>query len=355
LNAYSDTNFNEGVMKEKAAKCGSRQGEGWGWMIVIALLVASGSVVYGQEQKTTPPVQVSDAERKAIEKINTAATPDAKMKAANDFLKKYAKSPLRDRVATYLAEEVVRVSNRQQRTSLLQNYLSLFNLPEEGDLVRPQWIEDLFEAGKFDQALNEASQYLSRNPEDVTVHISIAWAGANQVQKQAATPKLAEAANLSSAKAVEMMEADLRPARFSPEGWASYRDSWLYRLYQARGLMLIQADDKAQAKENLEKSAGLEPYDPSTLLMLVNITNDEYQTLAQRYQAEKKEELLTEALARMDEVIEWLARAVAATNGREEMKQANQSFRETLEAYYNFRHEGKMEGMQPLIDKFKRP
>jgi hypothetical protein len=119
--------------------------------------------------------------------------------------------------------------------------------------------------------------------------------------------------------------------------------------------MLYSANDKAQAKENLEKSAGLEPYDPSTLMMLVNITNEEYQTLAQQYQTQKKEEILTKALERMDEVIEWLARAVAATAGKDEMKQANQSFRENLEAYYSFRHEGKTDGLQALIDKFRKP
>lgn len=325
--------------------------------VIGGMLVGAGWVAgYGQEQKPAPAApQVTDAERKAIEKINTGANPEAKMKAAGDFLKKHAKSSMRPRVATYVADEISRVTNRQQRGSLIQSYLSLFNLPEEGDQVRPLLIDDLLEAGKFDQALGEASQYLARNPDDVPVHISIAWAGANQVQKQAASPKLMEAANISSAKAVEMMEADQRPARFTPESWTTYRDSWLYRLYQARGLMLYTANDKAQAKENLEKSAGLEPYDPSTLMMLVNITNEEYQTLAQQYQKEKKEELLTKALERMDEVIEWLARAVAATDGKEELKTVNQSSRENLEAYYSFRHEGKTDGLKALIDKFRRP
>lgn len=325
--------------------------------VIGGMLVGAGWVAgYGQEQKPAPAApQVTDAERKAIEKINTGANPEAKMKAAGDFLKKHAKSSMRPRVATYVANEITRVSNRQQRASLIQNYMSLFNLVEEGDQVRPQLIEDLLEAAKFDQALGEASQYLARNPDDVPVHISVAWAGAKQVQNQAASPKLVEAANLSSAKAVEMMEADQRPARFTPEDWTTYRDSWLYRLYQARGLMLYTANDKAQAKENLEKSAGLEPYDPSTLMMLVNITNEEYQTLAQQYQKEKKEELLTKALERMDEVIEWLARAVAATDGKEELKTVNQSSRENLEAYYSFRHEGKTDGLKALIDKFRRP
>jgi tetratricopeptide (TPR) repeat protein len=333
------------------------------WRAVLRRTMVSGMLVglgwmvaYGQEQKPASAApQVTDAERKAIEKINTGANPEAKMKAAGDFMKKHAKSSLRPRVATYVADEIARVTNRQQRASLIQNYMSLFNLPEEGDQVRPQLIEDLLEAGKFDQALGEASQYLSRNPDDVTVHISVAWAGANQIQKQSASPKLVEAANLSSAKAVEMMEADQRPARFTPESWTAYRDSWLYRLYQARGLMLYSANDKTQAKENLEKSAGLEPYDPSTLMMLVNITNEEYQTLAQQYQKEKKDDLLTKALERMDEVIEWLARAVAATDGKEEMKVINQSSRENLEAYYSFRHEGKTDGLKALIDKFRRP
>jgi chemotaxis protein histidine kinase CheA len=297
--------------------------------------------------------QVSDGERKAVEKINSAKDPESKMKAAVEFIKKNAKSSLRPRVAAYVADELSRGQNPQQVLSLSQNFISTFNLPEEGDLVRPGMIDALLKLEKWDDALNESRQYLQRNPEDVTVMISIAWAGATLVQKQASNPKMLQAATESSAKAVELMELDKRPSRFDEKGWSEYRNSWLPRLYQARGLMLLTTN-RSESKDNLEKAAGLEPYDPSTLMMLVNITNEEYQDIAKKYQAEKKSELLDKAVEKMDEVIDWMARAVGATDGIAQMQQANQQLRENLQAYYGFRHDGKTDGMAGLIEKYKK-
>jgi tetratricopeptide (TPR) repeat protein len=307
-----------------------------------------------QEKGKDQPAPLSDGERKAVEKINTAKDPEAKMKAAVDFMKKNSKSAIRGKVANYVAEQVSVGQNPQQIVSLCQNFISTFNTTEEGDLVRPGLVDALLKLEKWDEALSEGNQYLQRNPEDVTVLISIAWAGANQMQKQAATPKLTQAATEASSKAVELMEADKRPSRFDEKNWAEYRNSWLPRLYQARGLMLLNTGQRSDAKDNLEKAAGLEPYDPSTLMMLVNITNEEYQDLAKRYQAEKKGDILDKAVEKMDEVIDWMARAVGATDGNAQMQQINQQLRENLTAYYSFRHEGKTDGLNGLVDKYKK-
>ncbi|NDD64074.1 MAG: hypothetical protein EBZ36_08870 [Acidobacteria bacterium] len=299
-----------------------------------------------------PPL--SDGERKAVEKINTAKDAEAKMKAASEFIKKNPKSAVRPRVASYVADQVSVGQNPQQVVSLCQNFISVFNTTEEGDLVRPGLIDALLKLEKWDEALNESSQYLQRNPEDVTVLISVAWAGANQIQKPSPNPKLVQSANDFSAKAVELMEQDKRPARFDEKNWGEYRNSWLPRLYLARGLMLVTAGNRSEAKDNLEKAAGLEPHDPSTLMMLVNITNEEYQDLAKRYQTEKKSSIMDKAIEKMDEAIDWMARAVGATEGVAQMQQVNQQLRENLSAYYSFRHEGKTDGLNELIEKYKK-
>ena len=54
----------------------------------------------------------------------------------------------------------------------------------------------------------------------------------------------------ASAKAVELMEADKKPARMDDKAWADYRNSWLWRLYQARGVMLFTNKDMVGAKES---------------------------------------------------------------------------------------------------------
>lgn len=327
-------------------------------MLVVIALVSAAGVSTAQDKsdkgqgKNQQP-QLSDGERKAAEKINTAKDPEAKMKAASEFIKKNPKSAIRGKVAEVVADFVAFGQNSQQVASLCRNFISVFNTTEEGDLVRPGLVDALFKLEKWDEALEEGNQYLQRNPEDVTVLISIAWAGANQLQKGVKNDKLTKAATDASASAVELMEQDKRPKRFDDKSWGEYRNSWLPRLYQARGLMLVSTN-RNEAKENLEKAAGLEPYDPGTLMMLVNISNEEYQDLAKRYQAERKSDLLDKAVEKMDEVIDWMARAVAATEGVAQMQQANQQLRENLNAYYGFRHDGKTDGVNQLVEKYKK-
>jgi hypothetical protein len=307
-----------------------------------------------QEQSKDQP-QVSEAEHKAIEKINSASGAEAKMKAAAEYIKKYSKSPLRPRVAGFVADEIIAVKDSGQKISLAQNFQSTFNQPQEADMIKPALVDGYLNAGKFDEALNESAKHLERNPDDVVMLTQLTWAGATQAQKQAATPKLLQASSQAASKAIELMEADKKPERMTPENWTSYRNSWLPRLYQAQGIIMYFSDNKAGAKEKLEKAVGFDPYDPSTLMLLVNLTNDEYQDLAKRYQAEKKSETLNQALAKMDEVIDWLARAVAATGGNPQLQTTHQQLMDNLKQYYSFRHEGKTDGLDELVKKYKKP
>lgn len=308
-----------------------------------------------QNKPAADQVKLSDGERKAIEKINTASGAEAKLKAAQEYLKKNAKSQMRPRVATYVAEEITAVQDSNQRISLSKQYISTFNDEAEADLVRPSMIEALFSAKKFDDALSESSKHLARMPDDIIVLTQIAWAGAVQTQLQAANSSLQQNALTSAAKAVELMEGDKKPEKMTPENWTAYRNSWLPKLYQAQGLIYFYNNDRAKAKDNLEKSAGFDPYEPSVLLLLSDIANTEYQTIAQQYQAEKKQALLDQALARLDETIDWLARAAAASEGNPQLQAMNQQVMDNLKSYYAFRHDGKTDGLTELINKYKKP
>ena len=302
-----------------------------------------------QSSKDKAP-QVSEAEQKVLDKIKNSNGADAKLKASGEFVKKYAKSPMRPQVASYLAGEIGAVKDDAQKISLAQNFISTFNQPEEADLVRSYMVEAYLNSGKLDDAINVSS----KSPDDITVLVALGWGGANLAQKQAASPKLLQAALPAAAKAVELMETDKKPAAMTAENWASYRNSWLPRLYQAQGVMMFFGNDKPGAKEKLEKAVGFDPYNASTLMVLVTLSDDEYQDLAKRYQAEKKQALLDQALAKLDEVIDWLARAVAVTEGEQQYQAAHQQLADSLKQYYAFRHEGKTDGMTDLVKKYKK-
>src|SRR5262249_7370438 len=157
------------------------------------------------------------------------------------------------------------------------------------------------------------------------------------------------------AKAVELLEGDKKPEKMDAAYWNNFRNTWLPRLYQAQGVILYAGNDKPAAKEKFEKAAGLDPYDPTTLLMLGDILNDEYTSSGQRYQGRKKQSLLNEALQKMDELIGWLARAAAATQANAQYQALNGKVMQQLKEYYTYRHEGKTDGLNELIQKFKKP
>jgi hypothetical protein len=322
---------------------------------VLASIFAIAATAYassfdGQDQKQNQSKdqlpQVSEDEQKALAKINAATGADAKLKAAAEYLKKYSKSQMRPRVAGVVADEIIAVKDSSQKIALANSFTSTFNQPNEADMVKPALVEAYLNSGKIDEALKESSQYLEKNPDDIVMLTQLALSGMNQAQKQAASPKLLQESSQAAAKATDMMETDKKPARMTAEAWNTYRNTWLPRIYQAHGVIFYFSNDKA---------AGVDPYDPSTLLLLVNVSNEEYQELAKKYQAEKKSELLNQALTKLDETIDWMARAIAATEGNAQFKEVNQQLKENMKQYYEFRHDGKTDGMNELIQKYKKP
>ena len=331
-------------------------------IIVCASLACSAGFAAGQDkQKASDDApKISEGEQKAIEKINSASGVAEKLKAAADYLKKNGKSQMRPRVAGYVSDEIAKVTDHNQRIGFIENFTKTFNLPEEADLVKPSLIESLIAVSKFDEAFKEGSKYVERKPDDVVVLTMLASAGANQANKQVQSSQAPAAAMLqkaseAGAKAVELLEGDKKPEKMDPTYWNNFRNTWLPRLYQAQGMILFANNDKTGAKDKLEKAAGLDPYDPNTLLMLSGVLSDEYTKLAERYQAEKKQSVLNEGLQKMDELIEWLARAAAVTDGAAQYQAVNAQVMDQLKEYFAFRHEGKTDGLKELIQKYKKP
>ena len=324
-----------------------------GMLVCAFALICLSAVAAAQDKKDQGPA-VSGDERAALEKLVKAQGLEAKTKAAAEYAKKFPKGVKRAEVAGTIANEIYKIQDNNLKIKAAEEYSKMFNQPGEPDLVRPSLIEAYFATNKFDQALDESAKYLEKNPEDVTIHVQITWAGATQTQKQAASPKLMKAAVDSAAKGAELMEADKKPGWMADDKWKDYKNSWLWRLYAARAVVLNQNGQKAEAKESAEKAIGLESNDLGTLLLLVNLSNDEYQTIAQKYQTEKKPELMDKALEKMEEVIDWLARGVAACEGNAQLKATQDQLMDNLKQYYSFRNNGKTEGLQGMVEKYKK-
>ena len=310
---------------------------------VVALCVSFGLAVLAQD-KPKEQANISEGEQKAIQKINTASGVQAKMQAVSEYLKKYSKSPMRPKVANFVANEILNVSDHNQAQ------------PGEPELVQPGMIDSLTKVQKHDEAFAEGAKYLAKVPEDVTILTSLAMVGADLAQRQ--NGKFVPQVQQYSAKAIELIEGDKRHERIPANEWGDFKNRWLPNLYQVQGLLAYLTGDKAAAREKMDRAAQLNPNDPFTMMMMGNFADEEYQDLAKQYQAAKegpiRDGIYKQALAKMDTVIDYFARAAAAAEGKPEYKGLQDQVQKGLEAYYSFRHNGSTTGLKELVEKYKK-
>lgn len=321
--------------------------------VIAAIVIVAGSAVSipAQDNKI---VQVSKEEEAAVKKIEGAKTVEEKVAATEAFIQKYPKSPARDQAAGYLAGQISQLTENGRIISNSEKYLAIFNEPGESDLILPALVFAYVEQNRQKEAFSTAEKYLARNPGDVTIRLRLAAEGANMSRQ--GNNEFSPAAREYAQKAIELIEADQKPANLNAEQWSEYRTKWLPQLYQSRGLIMYSTDS-AKARADFEKSARLAPQDVNNWIMLGSLVHEEYLELAKKHSAstspEEQKELLNQANNKLDQVIRIYARILALIEGNASMREIEKQIRPDLESYYKFRNKSSTEGLQELINKHK--
>ena len=306
-------------------------------------------------QDTKEKVKVSAKEAKAIEKIEKAKTIDEKMSATAAYIKEFPQSPARQQVVDYAAAEITLLTDDAQVIKSGETYLTIFTKPEDTDLIASALIYSYIQLKRPKDAFETAQKYLTRHPEDITTRLRLALEGANQVRME--KTEFTAPARESAAKAIELIEADKRPANIEEKGWQEYKTKWLPQLYQSIGILDFYSGDKAKARPSLEKATSLDAADVNSWVLLGTMLDEDYQALATKFNSTapgaERDALLKQANEKMDAVIEAFARIVALTDGKPESKPLNDQVRENLESYYKYRHKN-TDGLQALINKYKK-
>ena len=319
------------------------------------LLAASAEYSHYPRQDKSKQSAPSDLEQKAMAKIEAAPDIAAKLLAASELIKKYPKSPLRSKAVSYIAQDVSKIQDGAQRIAQLENMLTVFKEPSDGEVIIPILVDRYFKENRPDDGFRVASAYLSKNPNDVALLTQAALEGVEQAKKK--EPKFAQQSLQYGAKAIELIESGKKPDTFDDARWGEYKSQWLPVLYQSLGLLSMMTGNKADAKTRLEKAASLNAKDPFNFVLLGSLQNDEYQQLAEQHKAAPpgplKETIFKQAHAKMDEVIDLFAHAVGLSEGNPAYQQLHDQILQDLQAYYKYRHSGSSDGLQQLIDKFK--
>lgn len=310
-----------------------------------------------QSKDQTKQSAVSKGEQEAAAKVQTAADLPAKLAAAGEFVKKYPKSSQRTQIVTYIARETEKLTDGAQRITQLEGMLLVFKESADAEVITPILIDVYLKEKRPDDAFRVTATYLVKNPNDVAVLTQAVIEGAEQAKNK--NPKFVAASQQYGLKAIELIESGKKPEAFDAAKWSEYQTRWLPIIYQTVGMLSLMTGNKADARAKLDKAVSLNPDDPFTYVLIGTILNDEYEQIAKDYKSAAagplKDAMLKQAHAKMDEVIDRYAHAVGLSDGKPGYQQLHDQMLEDLKSYYAYRHSGSTEGMQQLIDKYKKP
>ena len=69
----------------------------------------------------------------------------------------------------------------------------------------------------------------------------------------------------------------------------------------------------------------------------------------------EQDELLKKTLEKLDQIIDHYARAVGLSEGNPPLQKLHDELLTDLKTYYAFRNKNSTDGLQQLIDKYKKP
>ncbi|SRR6266496_2700891 len=323
--------------------------------LITFLTVSSVATLAGpfpQGQSNGP--KLSDAEIQALKAINSAPDATAKLAGVADFIKKFPKSGARLQLANIVAVEINKVTDPVQAITLAEKAQTIFTSEQELEIIKLALLDAYVFGRRADDTFKLANQMLARNPEDIHVLVQMTFIGTEEAKGK--NPKYVQQSLQSGLKAIEVIEANKKPANMSDGSWAAHK-AMLPQLYQETAILNLISGNAAEARARLIKSTALGPTDPSSFALLGLIMNDEYVQLASGYNAmpegKPKEDLLKKLQELLDNIIDVYAHAAALATGKQEYQALLQQVTTDLTSYYKFRHHQSVDGLQQLIDKYK--
>lgn len=318
---------------------------------LFALVVGAMSTSFAQRQ--APDLNISPDEQKLAQAIMSAPDAAAKVKAAATLINKYPKTHIRLRVAEGLVDEISQHKDAAQRIQLIGDYQKIFNQESEQDLIAPVLVAAYADAGQMDQAFTTGATFLAKQPNSLPLLVRLTFAATDEAKKQ--NNKFVDPGIQYGVKAIEIIEADKKPADMTDNSWTYYK-GLRPNLYQSVGSLNLIKGNRAEARTRFNKAAELSPADAFNYLMLAGIANDEYNTEAVRVKAmaegAAKQEAMQKVLLMLDQVIDSYAHMLAVSESDARFAKMRPELMQDFETYYKFRHHS-TDGMQQLLDKYK--
>lgn len=329
----------------------------------LCLSLAVGAVEARSTSQDQPAAKPADGkqgivindkeELAAYRAVEAAADLTAKVAAASAFMGKYPNSPARSSVETVVLKAIVDAPGDATRGEAIKSFKTMFpqstRLTDLDRLVAEKFLAE----GNFADAAKAATQLVTGAPDDV-------WAGMFFLRLANDALARGDSAHVPAGiqhgtRAVELLEADQRPASVDEVQWKAFKDANLPLAQQRLGVLKLISGDAAGATSNLDKATQLNPADPVNYFFLANVRLAEYDKIAEQYNAvrnsnpDEAKKLLATAEAKTDEVIQLLVKTVAFAGAKPEFAAVLKQARPELERLYKQRHAGSLDGLEAAI------
>src|SRR5258708_1074424 len=200
---------------------------------------------------------LSPEEQSMVKAIMAAPDPAARLKAVEVLIKKHPQTPVRERLAREVANQIASVKDAAQKLTLAQQYQAIFTGPSEEQMIVAILIDGLGEAKRFDEAFSSGSEFLTHNPDSLFVLVQLLSIGTDQAKQK--NPKFVTQSLRYGTHAIELIEADKKPADMDDAGWTGYKSTALPQLYQSMGLLNLVQGDRPGAKALRTRAFGPAP------------------------------------------------------------------------------------------------
>ena len=321
-------------------------------VLMMSLIVMCGVVTAG----SGTPQEASGAENAAIKKLNEATDPALKLDAAAEFVKKFPKSAKRLEIANHVAGKIDDLPDAAQRVTLAEKSLTIFTLPDESDVLTRSLLDAYLTAERAADAFRVAAAWLAKHPDEADLMRRLAITANNESIK--GNNAFIVQGRDYAMKAIAQHEANRPIPGLDAAAWTDYKTKYLPGLYRESALLALRAGDRATAKTSAEKAVALKSSDPIVYIVLSDIANEEYNQRVRQNQAmaagAEKSADVKEVLKLLNNLVELYAQTVAMAEGNAQFAEAVKVVRSDLETYYKYLHKS-TDGMQALIDKYKKP
>lgn len=323
--------------------------------LLLAIIASSLIAIPSLAQTQQTPPKLSDKETAAMKAIAAAPNLTAKLTAIGDFIKKFPKSKARETLLSDFVNDVLDLKDFAQAVTLSERAQKIFTNEDEQDQIRLILLNSYTNSGQSENAFRVGTEMLAKDAEDVHALAQLSFMGAEEVRRNKNT-KFAQQSLQYGSKAIELIEANKKPAKMDDANWALQRQR-LSQLYQENAILNSSLGNTVEAKARALKATVVDPKDPSAFALLGVLINMEYTEVATKYPTmaagEAKQQALRKAQGLIDEMIDAYAHVMALSAGHPEYQALAQQVSVDLTTYYKFRHNQSTEGLQQLIDKYK--